>query len=105
LDNVNASTGTLEYVKGSHKWSKYKDHLDTNAFHAPNFHYKTSLEQAALVEGLKKEDIEKLIVKVQNGGFLCLVFRWRCQLAELRFTTDHCGMEADQMSPKCGEGQ
>ena len=67
---MNSSTGTLEYVKGSHKWTKYKDFLDTNAFHAPNSHYKTSLEHAAKCEGLNKEDIEKRIVKVRFRGKL-----------------------------------
>jgi phytanoyl-CoA hydroxylase len=65
LDNVNAETGTLEYVKGSHLWKKYKPKLDNENFHAPSQDYKKSLYLAAESEGITKEELEKLIVKVQ----------------------------------------
>jgi len=47
LDDVTKENGTLEYVKGSHRWRKYKDQADTSGFHAPSNNYKTVLERAA----------------------------------------------------------
>eukprot|EP01114_Cavostelium_apophysatum_P024302 TRINITY_DN9469_c0_g1_i5.p1 TRINITY_DN9469_c0_g1~~TRINITY_DN9469_c0_g1_i5.p1 ORF type:complete len:321 (+),score=44.53 TRINITY_DN9469_c0_g1_i5:41-1003(+) len=65
LDDVSARSGTLEYVRGSHKWTKYQDLLDTNSFHSPNTSYKTSLIDAAKAEGISQGELEKLIVKVE----------------------------------------
>eukprot|EP01117_Protostelium_nocturnum_P010577 TRINITY_DN3802_c0_g2_i3.p1 TRINITY_DN3802_c0_g2~~TRINITY_DN3802_c0_g2_i3.p1 ORF type:complete len:177 (+),score=42.26 TRINITY_DN3802_c0_g2_i3:1033-1563(+) len=70
LDDVNPQNGTLEYVKGSHKWTKFKDELDTNAFHAPNNHYQSGLQHAAKAEGLDTSNLNDLIhkVSVPAGG-------------------------------------
>jgi ectoine hydroxylase-related dioxygenase (phytanoyl-CoA dioxygenase family) len=65
LDDVSAATGTLEYVKGSHKWTKYKDKLSTNTFHAPSNDFKSALEHAAEAEGIDKETLSTLVRKVE----------------------------------------
>jgi len=61
---VSTNSGTLEYIKGSHKWMKYKDSMK-NAFHAPDSDYKLVLEEAAKMEGITKQQLETLIVKVE----------------------------------------
>jgi hypothetical protein len=53
-------------VKGSHKWTKYKEKFDFGTFHAPKADYRTSLEMAAAAEGISPKQLESLIVKVSQ---------------------------------------
>ncbi|PRP76253.1 protein involved in biosynthesis of mitomycin antibiotics/polyketide fumonisin [Planoprotostelium fungivorum] len=70
LDDVSPENGTLEIVSGSHLWTRYKDDLDTNAFHAPSNDYRGGLISAASAEGIDASDIPNLIHKVnlKAGG-------------------------------------
>lgn len=65
LDNVSQNSGTLEYIRGSHKWSKFKDHLDTNKFHAPNYSYHQHALEAAKEEGISEQQVKENTVKVE----------------------------------------
>jgi len=65
LQDVNAKSGTLEYVRGSHEWQKYKDRLDSTGFHAPSTSYLSTLERAAHAEGITEEELKKRIVRVE----------------------------------------
>jgi len=62
---MTAINGTLEYIKGSHKWTKYKDQRDVSTFHAPDTNYRHTVEEAAKLEGISKEQLEALVVKVE----------------------------------------
>jgi len=64
LDDVSSATGTLEYVKGSHRWTKYKNKRNSSTFHSST-NYKSSLIQAAQEEGIDPNRLDELIVKVE----------------------------------------
>ena len=61
LDDTNASGGTIEYVRGSHKWQHAPPEGE---FHGPE-DYRAYMEQAARREGIKPEIY---YVEVPKGG-------------------------------------
>jgi ectoine hydroxylase-related dioxygenase (phytanoyl-CoA dioxygenase family) len=61
LDDTNAAGGTLEYVRGSHRWGLFPP---IRQFHAPE-DYREALEEAARTVGHK---VELVPVEVPAGG-------------------------------------
>lgn len=65
LTEVSSQNGTLEYIQGSHKWTKYKSLLDTSGFHAPKKDYTFDVKLAAKAEGISEEELKRRTVKVE----------------------------------------
>lgn len=66
LDDVSASSGTLEYIKGSHRWSKLpEDSHITGEFHAPDASYTRPLHAEASARNLSLSDLKDLTIKVE----------------------------------------
>lgn len=63
LDNTSADAGTIEYVKGSHKWPLCEQLGD---FHAPDRNYHSAMEQAAAQVGVSAPEIVK--IEIPAGG-------------------------------------
>ena len=61
LDDTTASGGTIEFVRGSHKWDHSKPEGE---FHGPE-EYRKYMEQAAAKEGVEPEIV---YVEVPKGG-------------------------------------
>ena len=61
LDDTSAEGGTVEFVRGSHKWSRSEPEGE---FHGPE-KYRKYMEQAAAREGLEPEIV---YVEVPKGG-------------------------------------
>lgn len=62
LDDTSADAGTLEYVKGSHKWPLQQE---AGEFHAPTSSYRLSMERAAAQAGVEPEIV---YVEIPAGG-------------------------------------
>ncbi len=59
LDDTSADAGTIEYVRGSHRWKL----VDTPGdFHAPDRSYRWAMEQAAIAAGETNLDIVQVEV-------------------------------------------
>ncbi|TPX30364.1 hypothetical protein SmJEL517_g06054 [Synchytrium microbalum] len=52
-----------QYMQGSHKWTKRVE-LAASEFHAPNHDFRSSMEKAALANGVSLEQIPSLLHKV-----------------------------------------
>ena len=63
LDDTSIDAGTLEYVKGSHKWPLQKEAGD---FHAPKSSYRLSMERAAAQAGVDQPEI--VYIEIPAGG-------------------------------------
>ncbi|EGG22618.1 phytanoyl-CoA dioxygenase family protein [Cavenderia fasciculata] len=63
LTDVSTENGTLEYVKGSHKWNTHSGMVKN--FHVPPS-YTKNLNEAAQKEGIEKPDVVPVVVP--KGG-------------------------------------
>jgi ectoine hydroxylase-related dioxygenase (phytanoyl-CoA dioxygenase family) len=63
LDDTTASGGTIEYVRGSHKWGKFPP---IGKFHAPE-DYREGLRQGARIVG-KEAEMEIVQIEVPAGA-------------------------------------
>lgn len=63
LDETSEETGTLQYVPGSHRWTKQ---TDLGEFHAPDEDFRSPLQKASQAVGV--ENIEVVHVNVPAGG-------------------------------------
>lgn len=63
LDDTSADAGTIEYVRGSHKWPLVEKAGD---FHAPDKSYRWAMEQAAAAVGLTNPEV--VPVEIRAGG-------------------------------------
>ncbi|MBF2000070.1 MAG: phytanoyl-CoA dioxygenase family protein [Synechococcales cyanobacterium M58_A2018_015] len=63
LDDTHRDTGTIEYVRGSHRWELVTEIGD---FHAPEHDYRATMMRAAAKAGLANPDI--VPVEIPAGG-------------------------------------
>jgi hypothetical protein len=63
LDDTSADAGTIEYVRGSHRWDLVTEIGD---FHAPDHDYRTAMRQAATKAGITDPEIVQ--VEIPAGG-------------------------------------
>lgn len=69
LDNTSADAGTLEYVRGSHKWPRSKQ---VSEFHAPTRDYRWEMQQAAAEVGVSQPEI----VPIEVSAGSCVFHHW-----------------------------
>lgn len=60
LDDTSKDAGTIEYVRGSHRWPLVTEAGD---FHAPNRSYRSGMEEAAAAVGAKQPEIVQIEVR------------------------------------------
>lgn len=63
LDDTSADAGTIEYVRGSHRWTLIERPGD---FHAPDRSYRWTMEQAAIAAG--ETDLDIVAIEVPAGS-------------------------------------
>lgn len=69
LDDTSADAGTLEYVKGSHKWPRSRQ---VSEFHVPTQDYRTEMQQAAAEIGVSQPEI----VPIEVSAGSCVFHHW-----------------------------
>jgi ectoine hydroxylase-related dioxygenase (phytanoyl-CoA dioxygenase family) len=70
LDDTSRDAGTIEYVRGSHRWPLVERPGD---FHAPLRGYRAAMEQAAAAAGVNDKEI--VYIEVPAGG--CVIHHGR----------------------------
>ncbi|WNZ24079.1 phytanoyl-CoA dioxygenase family protein [Leptolyngbya sp. NK1-12] len=63
LDDTSANAGTIEYVRGSHRWGLV---TEIGEFHAPAQDYRSTMRQAAQQAGIEAPEIVQ--VEIPAGG-------------------------------------
>ena len=65
LDDTSAEAGTMELVRGSHRWSRA---TPIEQFHGPE-DYTKEMREAAAAQGVGEPDVVPVVVKKGGGSF------------------------------------